>query len=153
MKRDYLRNPIRLLLLESQWGVKLENRIKSQHKEKNILNILKGLTLYRFLYIKHRSGKKSGHDFFCESRKIILLGRVSQLLLLDQENRREVSLSLRPFSILCLWKPVLEKEALGFVSVSLYCGRRKIEGVCLSARAQGWGNKKFESKGVNLSLH
>ena len=91
--------------------------------------------------------------FFCESRKIILLGRVSQLLLLDQENRREVSLSLRPFSILCLWKPVLEKEALGFVSVSLYCGRRKIEGVCLSARAQGWGNKKFESKGVNLSLH
>ena len=93
--------------------------------------------------------------FFCESRKIILLGRVSQLLLLDQENRREVSLSLRPFSILCLWvwKPLLEKDVLGYVSVSLYCGRRKIEGVCLSARAQGWGNKKFESKGVNLSLH
>ena len=49
--------------------MKLENRIKSQHKEKNILNILKGLTLYRFLYIKHRSGKKSGHDFFLREQE------------------------------------------------------------------------------------
>ena len=128
MKRDYLRNPIRLLLLESQWGVKLENRIKSQHKEKNILNILKGLTLYRFLYIKHRSGKKSAHDFFCESRKIILLGRVSQLLLLDQENRREVSLSLRPFSIFCLYL----KKRLWVTSVSVFiAGEGKLKGcVC-----------------------